>query len=135
MSDVFNTELKHSDDEVINVTQNIRMDLIHELVKEGVPEDKDGRYLLLKVMEQADQTAVSNKKIVSDDKSADEDRKVARYSAMVRRQLLSNVKNLEAVGDIPVPPDLAAIEVLPGETDVISEELNYEEFMAKYSDE
>ena len=135
MSDTFDTKLKYNDDEVISVTQNIRMDLISTLVKEGIPDDSDDRTFLLKVMEQADHTAVANKKIVSDGKSADEDRKVARYSAMVRRQLLSNVKNLEATGDIPTPPELKEIEAKPGETDVISEELNYEEFIAKYGDD
>lgn len=51
------------DQSLINLTSNTRERIIHDLVKEGIPTDKEDREFLIKAMDGLDRTILSKAKI------------------------------------------------------------------------
>lgn len=49
--------------EVTDLTQNIRFEAIDAIVKEGLPQDKDDKEYLLKLLNSCDRTSLSVKKL------------------------------------------------------------------------
>lgn len=131
------TNVRLSDDQVIDYTQRVRKSLVAEILKEGFPTENTDRQTLLHALADMDRTAIQNKKIGSEDAKADADRVAALAIARINQQMGSVIPGERPViegqytkleGDITLIPN---IEVVPGETDIGISDDTYDEFTGR----
>lgn len=76
-----------TEDVILRITQETRRGMLTKMIQDGIPTDSKSSYRLMKLMEDMDATALNTKKIESDDKNADADRKAALTLAAIGQQL------------------------------------------------
>ena len=123
-----------SDDDLIKQTQGIRRKLMDDMVREGMPTDKDSIQMLLEVMKDTDRTALGNKRIVTADKNASQDREVQRATV----EVIKGLNNRDPFRREPKPEEerfddeqLPDIEVKPGETAIGMQDERHGDFMRR----
>lgn len=105
-------------------TKRMRMLLGMEVIK------KDERYLMNELAE----TAVACKKIESDENIAKDDNNVSLEIVKALGQLGGNPFHRSIIGEgsvVLAPPEVPAIELVPGENSKEHEELEYDNFISK----
>lgn len=126
-----------SDDEVLDYTQSLRRRLIDSLVPSGeMPRDVKEQRILLEAMKDMDRAALSKKKLVSDDKNADADRKTAEVIAKIYSEIGDRNPFLKENGEgkLPELPDtlLEGVKIEEGEMEIGVENIGYQEFVEKH---
>ncbi len=123
------TSINSADEESLQFTQSIRNRLIKEMTKEGIPQDKDSRYLLISALDSMDGSILKKAKIVSEDKKNKANSAIAQNIAQV---LLQNRKQRQQlpVLDVPeLPSSIQAPQLVPGETDIGIHDIDFKTFM------
>jgi hypothetical protein len=134
MSEIVETD-ELSDDDIMRFTQGTRKRLVGELIKEGLPEDKDGIEVLLHAMADMDRTALGNKRIGANEKQSAADIMVATAIAQISSQFGqqnpfegNSEKILPTYDQKRLPPANA----VPGETDIGLSEENYDNLVKQF---
>lgn len=123
------TSISQADEESLQFTQSIRNRLIKEMTKEGIPQDKDNRYLLISALDSMDGSILKKAKIVSEDKKNKASSAIAQNIAQV---LLQNRKNRQQLPVLEVPDLPSTVgdpTLVPGETDIGIHDIDYKTFM------
>lgn len=125
------------DDEILAFTQRTRRNLVDRLTEDGknIPTDKDGAGVLLAALGDMDKVALGKKRLKADQNIGDSTKQAAAIIAAVFEQTAGKAnpfKGGNSSDEIRVPkhPDvLTDIELVPGELDQGSHDLNYNDFM------
>lgn len=125
------------EDQIMVYTHGIRRQLVNGIMKDGqVPNDTREIQALAGVLNDMDRSAISVKKIKSDEKVADASN--AGGASLVAKLLLqlnpSSIK-ADAVGNITPPvlgSDIPPLNVKPGETDIGTSSLTFDEFSKEH---
>lgn len=123
------TSISQADEESLQFTQSIRNRLIKEMTKEGIPQDKDSRYLLISALDSMDGSILKKAKIVSEDKKNKASSAIAQSIAQV---LLQNRKSRQQLPVLEVPELPSTVgdpTLVPGETDIGIHDIDYKTFM------
>lgn len=134
MSDHVQTD-ELSDDDIMRFTQGTRKRLVSEMIKEGLPTDKDGIETLLHAMADMDRTALGNKRIGASEKQSAADVMVANAIAQISSQF-GQQNPFEGNGEVVIPTveqgKLPSADPVPGETDVGLSEENYDALAKRF---
>lgn len=112
----------------IELTQNVRGQIIREMLKDGkLPKDKEDRDFLMKSLDGMDRTVLAKTKIKSDDAAAKNQAQTAKLIADVLTNFdarKTSVRRIGAptLGDVP-------ITLSPGETFIGVETVKYTDIM------
>ena len=125
------------DDEILAFTQRTRRNLVDRLTEDGknIPTDKDGAGVLLAALGDMDKVAMGKKRLRVDQNIGDATKQAAAVIAAVFEQTAGKAnpfKGTQTSDEIRVPkhPEvLTDIELVPGELDQGSHDLNYNDFM------
>lgn len=123
------------DERRLNLTQSTRENIVSQIMKDGkIPEDKEDRQFLMAALDGLDRTTLGKARIKTDSQANKNNQETAGLVA----QLLSKVvpgaiqKTQQVVQrNAPVLDGQYEILTVSGETDIGSEELTYDTFMAK----
>lgn len=124
------------DDAALEYTLGARMDLARKLLSQP-PETTDPKDIsnALKALDGIDKQVINKKRLVLEDKAANENAKAARLIADVLRGVQGARPYESPVPverEIPMLPDFdEPLQLVPGETDINAQQGSYEEFMAK----
>ena len=128
-----------TDDQILEYTQQTRKKITDELFKDNrVPADKEDRTLLLRALQDMDQTAINKKRLGTDEKRAESDKLVAEAADRISRIYGSeNPFEGNQSGRIPEvsSEQLPAANPIEGETEVGLVDESYDEFMSKMEDD
>lgn len=114
-------------------TQSVRERFIDMLVKEGVPEDKEDKIFLAKLLDGSDKAILNKSKIISEDNT----NKSGQESAILIAEILSKhiVEAPAARTDVPeMSSDIQVDDLVTGELDQGVSDLNYDKFMSSEKD-
>lgn len=134
MSDHTNQDGSLNEDQIMLYTHGIRKKIVGSIMEnDKVPEDPKEIQVLAGVLNDMDRAAISVKKIRSDEKVADITN--AGGAALVAKLLMqinpNNTRQVVFDNDTPVPVltnDVPAPQLNPGETDIGTSSMNFEEF-------
>ena len=125
-----------TDDEVLRYTRGVRLDLVDELTKKGVPTDTKDQQTLLQTLSDMDRGALSNKKIGASESIAEADRIVAVAIAQLNNQFGSQNPFVRRSGSLiegEVPRldagRMPEIELVEGETEIGLSAMTYNSFI------
>lgn len=118
-----------SDEESLVFTQSVRNRLIKEMTKEGIPKDKDDRYLLLAALDSMDGTTLKKAKIVSEDKKNKANSAIAQNIAQVLLQNRKARQQMPTLENPELPKFIEDPVLVPGETDVGIHDMDFKTFM------
>lgn len=118
----------------LDYTQGLRKRLVDEMTKESLPIDKDNRLLLLSSLNDIDKQVLMLKKIASDEKTADTDRKVALMIAKYNTKATRDQFAGNGEGVIP-EPNLDPLSPLEGETEIGLSSEDVTAFLTKFEDQ
>ena len=125
-----------TDDEVLRYTRGVRLDLVDELTKKGVPTDTKDQQTLLQTLSDMDRGALSNKKIGASEGIAEADRIVAVAIAQLNNQFGSQNPFERRSGTLiegEVPRldagRMPEIELVEGETEIGLSAMTYNSFI------
>lgn len=127
-----------TDDAVMDYTQQKRMQIIEALTRDNkLPEDVKEQTTLMKALDGLDKQAMGKKRLIVEDKKADNEKEAAALVNAALRMMSSqrlahvDVIDVESV-EIPTLPDHIPPPVLaPGETDATSKPETFDSFMAQ----
>lgn len=132
MSETENHEVEMTDDQILEHNQKIRMRLVKDLTKDGMPTDKDDKYILLGSLKDMDKQVIDKKRVAIEDKNAN----IANTVAAAVTKIADLVDGGDPfrrknAGVIPETEKdkLPDYTPLPGETEVGITNENYESFM------
>lgn len=130
-------ENKSLSDQMIELTQNTRLQMIKEMTKDGVPTDSRSARVLNEIMSGGDSTALAVKKLNDDNNNAAKNREAALIAAQMIKQRSGNPFTRDSlekeINTVETEKELPQIELLPGEGDIgSSPDLNYNNFMEKF---
>ena len=98
--------------EVTDLTQNIRFETIDAIIKDGLPQDKDDKEYLLKLLNSCDRTSLSVKKLEGELTLSDAQTKAFNTVSTV----LNNVNKNPFLKNGPInEPTIPDYEVIEGE--------------------
>ena len=123
------------DERRINLTQNTRERIVSAMLVDGkIPEDKEDRQFLMEALNGLDRTTLGKARIKTDSQA----NKNSQETAGLVAQLLAKVSPMAIQNNQPqiqrqapaLDGDFTLVTV-DGETEITSEELTYDTFMAK----
>lgn len=139
MSEMIPLNTNLSDDEsavidendiIIKRTQDVRMAIVNVLVKDGpVPIEKADRELLMKALDGASKTALTSKRIKSDEKSAASNEALAAAIASGATAVMANMPVLPAGGRRLEVIDVD-MKIVPGHTFIGTQSVNTQAILA-----
>lgn len=128
-----------TDDDILKYTQRARKALVDDIIKGGPPNDPKDRSAMLQALSDMDQTAINNKRLGAQQKTADADREALMVISRLRQQMgAANPFKADKENDARVIE--ADYERLPepdpvdGEMGIGLDSTNYDEFMDKFED-
>ena len=125
------TDIKKTEDDVLDYTQSVREDVVKKLTSNGMPGDVKDLSIILSALDGMDRAALTKKKIQAEN---DNMSKVGLAGAAIT-ELLSSLRNeakpTGAVGEpsskqTAIPAGLDSPVVVPGELSDADRSLNYE---------
>jgi hypothetical protein len=127
-----------TDDEVLDYTQLKRRQVVDHVTRDGFTNlDNEDMGLILKAVDGMDRTALTRKKIASDEKIADKDLQAAGVISTIfakfgNKNPFERTVNPGAGAGAPTPDlsQLPAIETVPGENHIGQIDLTYDSFLA-----
>ena len=129
-----------TDDDILAFTQRKRKELVNHITSEGMPSDPKDRATLLQALSDMDTTAVNNKKLGAQQKTAEADRVASMaierfFDSMGNRNPFKG--NAEGIDPATVvrsvdENQLPSPDAAPGETDTGISNENYESFMGRF---
>lgn len=129
-------EVVLTDEDILRLTQGTRKRLLDDIIKNGIPTDKDERELLLSTLNDMDRTALGNKRIGAAEKMAGADRLVSEAIIRITSQFGTANPFQGQTEAITIPSadvkQLPAANPVPGETGVGLELTNFDEFIDKF---
>lgn len=130
-----------TDDEILSFTQTTRKQLVDQITQNGMPDDPKDRTALLHALSDMDQTAINNKRLGAQQKTADADRMallmIAKMNQAIGNRNPFALPEGQTVESGAVELDESRLpEVTPveGEMDIGISTLTYDEFMREYED-
>ncbi len=108
-------------------TQSLRVRIMNELTKDGIPEDKEDRQFLLKTMEDIDKSVYTKTRIKVSNKAVDEQKDSNKIIAELLKK--HTVGTHVGLGVIPVLDTKHQVtDAVDGETMIGLESLTYDSF-------
>ena len=136
MSNDVETSEHWSDDDVLRFTQNKRRTLVTKITADGMPTDNKDRLVLLTALSDMDRTALTNKRIGSQEKISKSDQMVALAMAKLTKTLGNqNPFESDEITNRSIDAEYEKIpirECVEGEMTIGIEFDNYDEFMKKF---
>lgn len=118
-----------SDIDILSQTQTIRKSMVTKLMQSGqVPEDLNSQRMLLEVVNSMDKSTIQKAKIKSEDKSNQSKEVKAKLVAQFLLEARKKQQALPVVDSAELPQSVPAPELVPGETDIGTQDLNYDVF-------
>ena len=118
-----------SDIDILSQTQTIRKSMVTKLMQSGqVPEDLNSQRMLLEVVNSMDKSTIQKAKIKSEDKSNQSKEVKAKLVAQFLLEARKKQQALPIVDSAELPQSVPAPELVPGETDIGTQDLNYDVF-------
>lgn len=127
-------ELYTEEDQLfLHRAQSTYSKIVEEMTKGGIPKDKEDRAFLLAAL-RGGETHVFAKAKIKNDKDANKANQQAA-TALIAQMLnaipTGNQPVLERTQPLTLPEELSSITVVPGETDIGTQQLNYKDFMGE----
>jgi hypothetical protein len=125
------------DDQVLDYTQRMRRSIVAELTKSGVvPSGNADRNMLMNALDGLDRAAINNKRIKVDSAAVENDALAASIIAKLLNQVQMPKRNDDDVIDIrgvdmSLPSSIPEPSLVPYETEVNPQQLDYDSFMSK----
>lgn len=129
------TTVLKEEDEILAYTHNIRERVVSSLIQKGIPEDYAAISLLNSTLKDMDQSALTRKRIKSDEKVVDRGAQAAEVFAQLLMN--GNIRGLyktDVIENRVIPTlgnEIPDVVLVPGETDIGVGNDTYENFMAK----
>jgi hypothetical protein len=112
----------------LNLTHQVREDIITALTKGGLPNDNDDRKFLLAAMDGLDHSILTKARIKAQDKTNNNQAKATSMIAELLYRLNSNTQVIAVDRTIDLENDYRVDNLVPGETDQGVQHLTYDEF-------
>ena len=126
--------LSLEDQQQLNKTQTIRNNLIDNIIKEGIPDDKNIQNLLVNLLNGSD-NAVFNKAKLKAKSDENQDNKNV-VNMMTQILLRTNKLNKEERETVPELDDSYEVDdLVPGEDAEVDDEMDYDKFIEEYDEE
>lgn len=126
-----NKELE--DDKILENSQKIRNELVKSIIKDGMPTDKDDKYILLGALKDMDKQVIDKKKVAIEDKNANVAGVIAEAVSKIS-QLVDGGDPFKRPGSGQIPsldntliPEYSPVD---GEMEVGITNDNYDNFMS-----
>lgn len=125
------------DDQVLDYTQRMRRSIVAELTKSGVvPSENADRNMLMNALDGLDRAAINNKRIKVDSAAVENDALAASIIAKLLNQVQMPKRNDDDVIDVhgvdkSLPSSIPEPLLVPYETEVNPQQLDYDSFMSK----
>lgn len=132
------------DDQILNFTQGIRKDFVEEIIRPGLPTDKDDRGLLLELLKDMDRTSLGRMKMNVKERELDMaaqtqlaleriTKQFGERSPFLAKDTSETIEGEYVEVSAPIIPEteLPTLELVEGETLVGVEEIRYDSFMAE----
>lgn len=116
------------DDADLNFYENVRKNMVTQIVKNGVPTDPEMGNLLLKAIDGGSRTILAKKRLEVDKESNET---MAQQQAIMAEVLRSVPTAKQARVRTSPLPEVDMVEVKPGETSVGTKEVRYNQIMGK----
>lgn len=121
-------------EDVIETTQNLRLALVQQMIKEGLPSDRREIRMLAEILRDTDTNALTAKKLNNEEKAINQASIVAKNIADIATAVGQGKNPFAApaaVREIPVEASerLPVIDMVPGHTTQGVEKLNYDDFV------
>lgn len=121
-------------EDVIETTQNLRLALVQQMIKEGLPTDRREIRMLAEILRDTDTNALTAKKLNNEEKAINQASAVAKNIADIAAAVGQGKNPFaapNAVRQIPIDDSnrLPVIDLVPGQTTQGVEKLAYEDFV------
>ena len=114
---------------ILKRTQVIRNSLVTKLMRSGqVPDDIDQQRMLLDVVNSMDKSTLQKAKVKAEDKSNENKEAKAKAVAQFLLEARKRQQTLPVVESAELPQSVPAPELVPGETDIGTQDLTYDAF-------
>ena len=117
------------DIDILKRTQVIRNSLVTKLMRSGqVPDDINQQRMLLDVVNSMDKSTLQKAKVKAEDKSNENKEAKAKAVAQFLLEARKRQQTLPVVESAELPQSVPAPELVPGETDIGTQDLTYDTF-------
>ena len=117
------------DIDILKRTQVIRNSLVTKLMRSGqVPDDINQQRMLLDVVNSMDKSTLQKAKVKAEDKSNENKEAKAKAVAQFLLEARKRQQTLPIVESAELPQSVPAPELVPGETDIGTQDLTYDTF-------
>lgn len=129
-------QIKNEDENSLEYTQRIRLNMIAEMTKDGMPEEPKHIYALATVLDSIDKQELTKRKLDEDAKKTASDKEAQDLIATI----MSNIGNTNPfMASTPVERDMTndkpvteGVVLVENELDIVPKTTNYEDFMKQY---
>lgn len=119
----------NEDIDILKRTQVIRNSLVTKLMRSGqVPDDINQQRMLLDVVNSMDKSTLQKAKVKAEDKSNENKEAKAKAVAQFLLEARKRQQTLPVVESAELPQSVPAPELVPGETDIGTQDLTYDAF-------
>lgn len=112
----------------LNLTNQVRENIITHLTKDGLPEDNDDRKFLLAAMDGLDHSVLTKARVKAMDKSNNNQAKATSMIAELLYRFSTNNQSESIDRSIDLDAEYRVENPVPGETDQGVQHLTYDEF-------
>lgn len=121
--------MSEEDKKLLKLTQDIRVEFINELKQHGVPDNKDDKVLIAKLLDGLDKAILAKTKLSIDDKA---NKNSEETNALIANILTKHTVKSTGVRttSIELPSEIEYTDPVEGEMEQGISTLTYDEFMS-----
>lgn len=125
-----------NEDDILAYTHNHRKEIVKAMTADGVPKDNADISLLLGALKDMDQSALTRKRIKSEEKVANLEAQSAElFSTLLVKGQIKGLYETDVIENRVIPvlgDDMPPLTLVPGETDVGVSVETYDTFMERH---
>ena len=126
---------KSNDELLLEKTQKYRLEMIDDLMEDGVPNNMNNVRVVNELLNDVDKQIMDKTKLTNKQEADDKNGNIANMVVEILANISSDGPTMSTNRQLEIPDDILTLDVVPGETAISPEELNLSDFINEGNDE
>lgn len=120
----------------LNLSQNVREQIVNSMTEKGLPENEEDRNFLMKALDSMDRTTLTRARIKSDEANGNTQQQMGTLVSELLKHITAKPPTgnvIEGTVELPILPSTVTVDnAVEGETVIGVSEVTYDAFVEKF---
>lgn len=120
----------------LNLSQNVREQIVNSMTEKGLPENEEDRNFLMKALDSMDRTTLTRARIKSDEVNGNTQQQMGTLVSELLKHITAKPPTgnvIEGTVELPILPSTVTVDnAVEGETVIGVSEVTYDAFVEKF---